>query len=271
MMVSRAYTKEEIREQFLEHIKELIKYWARLPNKSLEDVGEGVAFSILNIFDGTTMNLPAFDITVRPHPDDKGYNVARNENWYKDGTVINDFGDYLHHDLCKGKDNSTAEKKELVSAETIDNLVKQNSDKYTDYIDDTIMPIRLSFKLGKINSDKYIYPEEVFVRAIELALVNTDHAIPVTCSTKLVNNIPIINSDDIIGLIGSYGTTRDGEVLFALTKVDNPLTHLLDCSNVSLDITPMLISSNTVDGVVIVNDMRLGYFSLNQSSISRNT
>lgn len=56
--------------------------------KTVEEKCEGVAFSILNIFDGTTM-LPSFDISLSPHPNDKEYCIENNENWYEPGMVIN--------------------------------------------------------------------------------------------------------------------------------------------------------------------------------------
>ena len=94
--MSRAYTDEEVRKQLIEHVKHVCKYWANLPDKTDLDKCEGVAFSIMNIFDGTT-GLPAFDLVVRPNPDDKQFNIDEGENYYEDGQVINDcmLHDYL--------------------------------------------------------------------------------------------------------------------------------------------------------------------------------
>lgn len=88
--MSRAHTAEEVREQLLEHIRHLAEYWATTPDRqtALERC-EGVAFSILNIFDGTA-GLPAFDIVLSPHPDDKEYHQREGENRYEPGMVIND-------------------------------------------------------------------------------------------------------------------------------------------------------------------------------------
>lgn len=93
----RAYTPEEVRETFLGHVRHLVSYWtqeARAP--SAREKLEGLAFGIMNIFDGTT-GLPAFDIVVRPHPDDKAYHIENRENWYEPGMVINDC--HLHEGL----------------------------------------------------------------------------------------------------------------------------------------------------------------------------
>lgn len=88
--MSRAITKEEAREMVLEHIRGLVQYWdtESRATTSREKL-EGLAFSVLNIFDGTS-SLPAFDIAVRPHPDDKAYHEAEGSNYFEDGMVIND-------------------------------------------------------------------------------------------------------------------------------------------------------------------------------------
>lgn len=87
--MSKPYTEEEVREMFLDHIRHLCRYWARAERDSKKEMLEGLAFSILNIFDGTS-GLPAFDIVVRPHPDDKAYNESCDEDYFVDGQVINE-------------------------------------------------------------------------------------------------------------------------------------------------------------------------------------
>lgn len=88
--MSRAYTEEEVRGEFLDHIRHLISYWEseeRAPTS--KEKLEGLVFSILNIFDGST-GLPAFDISCAPHPDDKQYHIDEDSNYYEPGMVIND-------------------------------------------------------------------------------------------------------------------------------------------------------------------------------------
>lgn len=90
-MTSRAYTAEEVREQLLHHIRSLVTYWdseerAATPKDKLE----GLASSILNVFDGSTLNLPAFKISCAPHADDKQFYINEGSNYYKPGMVIND-------------------------------------------------------------------------------------------------------------------------------------------------------------------------------------
>lgn len=94
--MAREYTKEEVREQFLSRVEVITRYWDRVEDMTSEEKLEGLAFSIMNIFDGTS-SLPAFDIVVKPHPEDKEYLIAEGENYYQDGMVIND--DVMLHEL----------------------------------------------------------------------------------------------------------------------------------------------------------------------------
>lgn len=89
MSKPRALTAEEIREEFLQKFIDLARYWANSPNKTPLEQCEGLAFSILNIFDGCSDMLPAFDITAASHPDDKEDHERHGENWYEAGTHIN--------------------------------------------------------------------------------------------------------------------------------------------------------------------------------------
>jgi hypothetical protein len=98
----RAYKEEEVRERFLSQIRLYASYWVSLPDKSVQERCEGLAFSILNIFDGTPMGLPAMDIVLRPHEDDKDFRKLEGENWYEDGQVINNC--MLHELIYRGQD-----------------------------------------------------------------------------------------------------------------------------------------------------------------------
>ncbi len=83
-------TESEVREEFIEYAKTIARYWSTMENKTDVEKCEGVVFSILNIFDGSTMSLPAMDIVLRPHEEDKQYCIENGEDWYEDGMVIND-------------------------------------------------------------------------------------------------------------------------------------------------------------------------------------
>jgi hypothetical protein len=91
--MSRAFTKEEVRQEFLNHIKGLGKYWLRVQKQENYDTKrtiEGFLFSVYGLFDGINGSMPAFDIVVKPHPDDKQFKIDEEENYYEDGMCIND-------------------------------------------------------------------------------------------------------------------------------------------------------------------------------------
>uniref|UniRef100_A0A6M3L8A1 Uncharacterized protein n=1 Tax=viral metagenome TaxID=1070528 RepID=A0A6M3L8A1_9ZZZZ len=90
MTEPRVKTAEEVREEFLNHVRETTKYWAALPDKTPLERLEGLTFSLMVIFDGGSMALPAFDIVCSPHPDDEAYCREEGINWYPDGAVINE-------------------------------------------------------------------------------------------------------------------------------------------------------------------------------------
>lgn len=105
--MSKAKTQEEVTKDFLDQIKAYIHYWQHLPEDRVPD-GEdvtrwrlwGVTFSILGILDGSSMGLPAFDLVLRPHPDDKEFFIEQGLDWFEDGMVINEEV-ILHEELYK--------------------------------------------------------------------------------------------------------------------------------------------------------------------------
>lgn len=89
--MSKPISKEDARAIFLDQIKALCAFWASGEDKgSTLERCEGVAFSILNIFDGRSGFLPAHDIIVRPHPEDKQFCISQGSDYYEDGICIND-------------------------------------------------------------------------------------------------------------------------------------------------------------------------------------
>lgn len=100
--MSRAYTPEEARQQVYEHLRLMAKYWADLPGLSAHARTDGMAFSILSMLDGST-NLPVMDVVIRSTDEDKAYHVANGENFYEDGTVINE-DVMLHEHYYDGQD-----------------------------------------------------------------------------------------------------------------------------------------------------------------------
>jgi len=86
--MSRSKTEEEVREEFLSHIRNLATYWNHVQDDKKEAL-DGLAFSILSMLDGSG-ELPAFTISLDPHEDDKQYHIDNNENWYEPNMIIND-------------------------------------------------------------------------------------------------------------------------------------------------------------------------------------
>jgi len=92
----RAHTTEEVRQRFLDHICGMISYWnsevgSNVPkNYSSRERLEGLVHSILVMLDGGSADMPAFDISPSPHPDDKEFNKEQGCNWYEPGQVMND-------------------------------------------------------------------------------------------------------------------------------------------------------------------------------------
>ena len=103
-MATRARTEDEVRRDFIEQLHCLVSYWIMVPDKTPREMCNGLAFSILNIFDGTTPGFPAMDIVLRPHPSDKEYCQENDENWYEDGMVINEYC-HLHDMYYKRRDD----------------------------------------------------------------------------------------------------------------------------------------------------------------------
>lgn len=101
--MNKAHSIDDVKIQLISSIKHICHYWASLPNKSDIDRCEGVAFSILNIIDGTSSGLPSMDLVLRPHPDDMKFNLDNGNDYYEDGMVIN--ADCYLHDMLFGGEN----------------------------------------------------------------------------------------------------------------------------------------------------------------------
>lgn len=83
-------SKEEARNLFITHVKCLIRYWDKTDGSS-KDKLEGLAHSLFATFDGCSGGFPAaIDLVLRPHPEDKQYNIENDEDWIEDGMCIND-------------------------------------------------------------------------------------------------------------------------------------------------------------------------------------
>ncbi len=89
-MTSRAWTAEEARARMLAHLKGIAQYWGDVKGRTDRERLDGLCFSFLTMIDGSNVELPSMDLVLRPHPDDKAFAEANDENYYEDGMVIND-------------------------------------------------------------------------------------------------------------------------------------------------------------------------------------
>lgn len=75
----KQFTAKEVRQQMVEHIDRMVRYWAELPGLSVEDRCDGVAFSVLTMLDGAGALPPMLLTVCSSGPGDE----------YPDGLAIN--------------------------------------------------------------------------------------------------------------------------------------------------------------------------------------
>lgn len=93
----RAYTSDELRETFLHEVRTIVKIWADPKiERDLKGRCSGVAFSILALLDGCSVDIPSIDLVFQPHEDDKEYYTAQGSNWIEPGTVVTDLHDNFY-------------------------------------------------------------------------------------------------------------------------------------------------------------------------------
>jgi len=88
--MSREFTTEEVREQFLEAVRARIIDWSNNNRRNEKEKLEGLAFSILSLIDGESIDLPGFILAPAPNSEDKQYYIKRNKNWYPENHEIED-------------------------------------------------------------------------------------------------------------------------------------------------------------------------------------
>lgn len=84
-MPARQLTQEEVQERFMHQLAQYVRYWANVTDPhfaSIEQRLSALAFGFLNMLDGTTMGLPAFEVVPSPHSSDKEYHQERGTNWW---------------------------------------------------------------------------------------------------------------------------------------------------------------------------------------------
>lgn len=99
--MSKAIPKEEARELFMDHLRQLALYWSKANCATARERCEGVIHSVLTTLDGCSPSIPAMDLVLRPHADDKAFHEAEGQDYFEDGQVIND--DCHLHDLLFAK------------------------------------------------------------------------------------------------------------------------------------------------------------------------
>ncbi len=57
----RAYTRQEVQAQIAQYLVLMVRYWDELPNP---DPLHGMAFTLLTLFDGGPVSLPAFSVRI---------------------------------------------------------------------------------------------------------------------------------------------------------------------------------------------------------------
>ncbi|MDF2880259.1 MAG: hypothetical protein K0R54_816 [Clostridiaceae bacterium] len=60
---------KELREDFLDHVKNMVNYWNNIDNLDQKERLNGVAFSILTAIDGCAGGLPSFILTPTDNPE----------------------------------------------------------------------------------------------------------------------------------------------------------------------------------------------------------
>lgn len=80
--MSKEKTTEEVRENFLNHLKELVDYWDSIDTKNTKEKLSGLVFSILSTLDGCSSVLPGFIVAPFPHKDDKEFNIQEGNDYY---------------------------------------------------------------------------------------------------------------------------------------------------------------------------------------------
>lgn len=100
MSEPRELTRDEVKQQFIEHARHLVDYWSTIdlqrgpltPEQNIRERVEGAMFSLLAAIDGCAGGLPAFMLVPMPHPSDKEYYQKEGSNWYPDPPE--------HDDIC---------------------------------------------------------------------------------------------------------------------------------------------------------------------------
>ena len=104
--MSKELTRDEVQDKFLSQVESYVHYWNTLEHKSKEEALKGLAFSIMVILDGGSMNIPALAVIPFPHPSDKEYHMDNDEEYYPDFDNKDEYCDIagsLHERIFKNR------------------------------------------------------------------------------------------------------------------------------------------------------------------------
>lgn len=85
---ARAYTPEEVKENFLQEARDRTQYWLDLykgeniTHAKYREGVEGAVFGVLSIIDGKAEPLPAFKLIPNPSEELVDQAIEKGQNWY---------------------------------------------------------------------------------------------------------------------------------------------------------------------------------------------
>lgn len=88
--MSREYSTDEVREQFLRKVNGIVKFWHELEDSTELEKLSGVAFSIMSTLDGCAIDLPGFIVAPTPDGNDKEFHQEEGSDWYPENHEVED-------------------------------------------------------------------------------------------------------------------------------------------------------------------------------------
>lgn len=88
--MSKEYSTDEVREQFLRNVNDIVKFWHGVEDHTELEKLDGVAFSIMATLDGCAIGLPSFIVAPRPHETDKEFHQDEGSDWYPENHEVED-------------------------------------------------------------------------------------------------------------------------------------------------------------------------------------
>lgn len=103
---SRELTKDEIKENFLNDLRNIARYWSQVEGTK-ERCCYGAVFSILSLLDGCSCSSPGFAVIPKPHPEDKEYRKNLKENYYPElpNVELSNISGRLHDEFYKNEND----------------------------------------------------------------------------------------------------------------------------------------------------------------------